>query len=148
MPVIFHLIESKTACVCRDISFEESVFPSFLNEAIDQSSFFFNPFNVIHGIDEDDEPKEFQPFLKQETPALEEEADMNTLQEMISLDTRVASKEIIGDISSENILTHRQRGVPELNLKEVDSDTLLFQKILKHPNKAKWMTALDEYEGV
>jgi hypothetical protein len=28
-------------------------------------------------------------------------------------------------------------------LKEVDSDTLLFQEILKHPNKTKWMAALD-----
>jgi hypothetical protein len=59
MPMIFHLIISKTVCVCQDISFKQSVFPSLSNESIDQSSFFFNLFDVIHGVDEDDEPKEF-----------------------------------------------------------------------------------------
>jgi transposase InsO family protein len=80
----FVRIESKTVCTTRNVSFDESIFPSLLNESLDQSSFFFNPFEIIPD-DDVEEVNEFHPFPNQE----------QLIQDLIS-----PSKEIIGDISS------------------------------------------------
>ncbi|KAI7941411.1 hypothetical protein MJO29_013485 [Puccinia striiformis f. sp. tritici] len=64
-------IETKTVCHCRDVNFDESMFPSLTNESIDQQSFHFNPFDTLMD-EEEEEPEEFRPFPEQETPATDE----------------------------------------------------------------------------
>ncbi|KAI7952138.1 hypothetical protein MJO28_007822 [Puccinia striiformis f. sp. tritici] len=98
-----------------------------------------------------DETEEFRPFPEQETPAtdepdvLEEEADVledETGERVEVPQFQRPAQEIRGDITSENILSHRRRGVPESNLNEIDDDTLSYREILAHPDKSKWIDAL------
>ena len=85
-------LNNKIVCVTRNVTFDKTQYPALINESIDQSTFQFNPFNVAPDLDNDNDilADYFCPFPEQDIPAI----DNRPLQE------------IIGDISSENILSH------------------------------------------
>ncbi|KAI7958937.1 hypothetical protein MJO28_002728 [Puccinia striiformis f. sp. tritici] len=120
----FVKIESKSLCTSRNVTFDETIFPSLSNESLDESSFFFNPFETINDINEE-EVDNFEPFPNQE---------------------RVRPiNDIIGDISSDNIISHPRREVAEsFNTESPEDDTLSYNQAMSLPNKAKWEEALNK----
>jgi transposase InsO family protein len=124
----FIRIESKTLCTTRNVTFDETIFPSLSNESLDESSFYFNPFEVIPS-EEDDNINQFHPFPNQE----------HVLEEPLS-----PSNEIIGDISPENILSYSRRGVPveSFNTTLSEDDTLTYNQVMALSNKDDWNAAL------
>jgi hypothetical protein len=104
------------------------MFPSLSNISLDQSSFFFNLFEII--LDDDvEEFDEFHPFPN---------------QEQLIQDSVLPLKEIIGDISSKNIMTHSQRGVPaeSFNSTLLEDDTLTYSQVMALSDKDNCMTAV------
>ena len=83
----------------QNATFEESIFPCLANESHNQSSFLFNPFEIIP-IEDLDEPDLFDVYPNQERFIGEQQLD-----EIVGAPSR-GPNEIIGDVSPENILSH------------------------------------------
>jgi hypothetical protein len=135
----FLKLDSKVVCVSQNATFDETIFPCLTNESLDQSSFLFNPFDTIE-LDDVKEPEQFDVYPNQERYLGESSDDI--------LPVNCPLNEIIGDISSENIIHHRQRGVSEsfaTTACDVDEeDSLTYHQVMMSPDKKKWITALDK----
>jgi hypothetical protein len=96
------------------------------NESIDESTFQFNPFDIAPEFDNDEEPQ-FRPFLEQEIPPF---------------DKFRPSQEIIGDVSPENILTHRRRGAEQYGAKTEEGSNLTYKQAINSLEKPDWEKAI------
>jgi hypothetical protein len=94
----FLKLNSKIVCISCNNTFNETIFPFLTNNLLDQSSFLFNPFAVLP-IDEPKNIENFDVFPTQEQLIGPEEIEGH-------LPTTQPSNKIIGNISSENILSH------------------------------------------
>jgi hypothetical protein len=136
----FLKLDSKIVCVSRNATFDESIFPSLSNESLDQSSFLFNPFEII-STDDLDDTENFDVYPHQERFIGETE------EQTLPSGTR-PSNEIIGDVTSENILHHRRRGVPVSFATSAsyddDEDTLSYDQVMNSSDKKTWIVALEK----
>jgi hypothetical protein len=138
------LIDNKTTCLSCNVTFDESVFPLLKNESIDDSSFFFNPFKTL--VDEEsNHPTNFDSFPNQETYIGPHHSD-----KLVDQDVPCPSNKIVGDVSPENILSHRQWGVPpvlfavffECFAVSVNDDTISYNQVMNSSQKREWFDAL------
>jgi hypothetical protein len=144
-------INSKIICKSCNVTFNKDIFPSLSNESIDDSSFYFNPFETM---DDDDskEPRNFDSYPNQEIYI---GSDADNGNPHAREDVARPAHEIIGDVSPENILTHRRRGEPEsfaaiassdkpesFVTTAANDDTLTYNQVKNSLKKEDWTVAL------
>jgi hypothetical protein len=113
------------------------------NESIDESSFYFNPFKTIN-IDDQEEAPNFDTYPNQETYIGSENLDSEPLRPACLNKTVRGANEIIGDISSENVLSHCRRGEPEsfATTASNNDDTITYHQVMNLLKKDDWSAAL------
>jgi dihydroxyacetone kinase-like predicted kinase len=107
------------------------------NKTIDQSSFYFNPFETM---DDEDSP---DPINFDSYPNQENYIGSNDVEETVV--TRPANN-IIEDILSKNIISHRQRGEqpePEsFATSASNNEAMTYQQVMDSLKKDNWTLAL------